>query len=73
MLARLKEYFFTTLGLINIALETAIVLFVVIGMSIVAIIMTVLTFPLAIAAGIYKLIEICYYKIKGVKQINVQS
>ena len=70
---RFKEYFFTTLGLINVQLESIIVLFVVFGMFVIAVLMTVFLLPFALVAGVYRLIEMCYIKLKGVKQQDVQS
>ena len=70
---RFKEYFFTTLGLINVLLESIIVLFVVFGMFVIAVLMTVFLLPFALVAGVYRLIEMCYIKLKGVKQQDVQS
>lgn len=70
---RFKEYFFTTLGLINVLLESIIVLFVVFGMFVIAVLMTLFLLPFALVAGVYKLIEMCYFKLKGVNQQDVQS
>ena len=62
---KLHEYFFTVLGLFYILIETVIVLIIVSGMFIVAILMTICITPLAVVVGIYKLLELCYYKLKG--------
>lgn len=62
---KLKEYFFTMMGLFYILIETVIVLIIVSGMFIVAILMTICITPLAVVVGIYKLLELCYYKLKG--------
>ena len=67
---RFKEYFFTTLGLINVLLESIIVLFVVFGMFVIAVLMTIFLLPFALVAGVYRLIEICYYKVKGRHSVN---
>jgi len=65
MLDKFREYFFTVLGLSYVLLESIIVLLVVFGMFVIAILMTICITPLAIIIGIYKLLETCYYKVKG--------
>lgn len=62
---KLHEYFFTMLGLSYVLLETSIVLIVVFGMFIIAVLMTICITPLAVVVGIYKLLELGYYKLKG--------
>ena len=70
MLDRFKEYFFTTLGLVNVLLEAIIVMCVILGMFVIMVLMTIFLLPFALVAGVYRLLEICYYKIRGRHSIN---
>ena len=59
-----KEVFYTILGLIVALLEASIVVICITFMLIVEAIMLILCTPIAIVAGIYKMVELGYCKIK---------
>lgn len=67
---RFKEYFFTTFGLLNVLLESIIVMLVIFGMFVITTLMTICLLPFASVASIYRLIEMWYYKVKGRHSIN---
>ena len=65
MLVRIKELFFTVIGLTEALIEEVFTCAVILIMCAIEVIALILMLPFGLLEGIYKFGKVCYYKLKG--------